>query len=235
MKNKIFLLGVLATCISYPTMALAGSSSKMQDKCRYDCSTENLNKRQLKLVAETNSPSGIAFYPISPSTQSSPATFYKEEMIELLNGKFNGVIDIPSDYEVVITVAKYNSIEEKLSGAIKIKDEPSAVINLKVTSLIPEFKNDFNKLTLNQKKHLLQVLSQYNIALNSPKMLFASKVAEAEGNLDLFYLDAQPTFKSTSLSKYLVDIKTGFATEFLRDSTRDSIKKLNFIRNKVIN
>ena len=122
----------------------------------------------------------------------------------------------------------------KIKGYKLVKpNENNIVVNLEKVSLADELNNQYIKLSKIQKKELVEVVSSFDIALNSPRMLFSSKLAEANGKLNSFFIDMPENFKETPLYSELNLMQS--AMKFIdRDVNSSSISHaVNSASNKI--
>ena len=153
--------------------------------------------------------------------------------IYLTKGSFDGVVRIPKDTTIQVT-GIINSDFYKIKGYKLVKpNENNIVVNLEKVSLADELNNQYIKLSKIQKKELVEVVSSFDIALNSPKMLFSSKLAEANGKLNSFFIDMPENFKETPLYSELNLMQS--AMKFIdRDVNSSSISHaVNSASNKI--
>ena len=153
--------------------------------------------------------------------------------IYLTKGDFDGVVRIPKDTTIQVT-GIINSDFYKIKGYKLVKpNENNIVVNLEKVSLADELNNQYIKLSKIQKKELVEVVSSFDIALNSPKMLFSSKLAEANGKLNSFFIDMPENFKETPLYSELNLMQS--AMKFIdRDVNSSSISHaVNSASNKI--
>ena len=128
--------------------------------------------------------------------------------IYLTKGSFDGVVRIPKDTTIQVT-GIINSDFYKIKGYKLVKpNENNIVVNLEKVSLADELNNQYIKLSKIQKKELVEVVSSFDIALNSPRMLFSSKLAEANGKLNSFLIDMPENFKETPIYSELYSVQT---------------------------
>ena len=128
--------------------------------------------------------------------------------IYLTKGDFDGVVRIPKDTTIQVT-GIINSDFYKIKGYKLVKpNENNIVVNLEKVSLADELNNQYIKLSKIQKKELVEVVSSFDIALNSPRMLFSSKLAEANGKLNSFLIDMPENFKETPIYSELYSVQT---------------------------
>ena len=127
--------------------------------------------------------------------------------IYLTKGDFDGVVRIPKDTTILVK-GIINSDFYKIKGYKLVKpNENNIVVNLEKVSLADELNNQYIKLSKIQKKELVEVVSSFDIALNSPKMLFSSKLAEANGKLNSFLIDMPENFKETPIYSELHSVQ----------------------------
>ena len=127
--------------------------------------------------------------------------------IYLTKGSFDGVVRIPKDTTIQVT-GIINSDFYKIKGYKLVKpNENNIVVNLEKVSLADELNNQYIKLSKIQKKELVEVVSSFDIALNSPRMLFSSKLAEANGKLNSFFIDMPENFKETPIYSELHSVQ----------------------------
>ena len=92
--------------------------------------------------------------------------------IYLTKGDFDGVVRIPKDTTILVK-GIINSDFYKIKGSKLVKpNENNIVVNLERVSIADELNNQYIKLSKIQKKELVEVVSSFDIALNSPRMLF---------------------------------------------------------------
>ena len=153
--------------------------------------------------------------------------------IYLTKGDFDGVVRIPKDTTIQVT-GIINSDFYKIKGYKLVKpNENNIVVNLEKVSLADELNNQYIKLSKIQKKELVEVVSSFDIALNSPKMLFSSKLAEANGKLNSFFIDMPENFKETPLYSELNSMQS--AMKFIDRDLNSSVMSLavNRASNKI--
>lgn len=127
--------------------------------------------------------------------------------IYLTKGDFDGVVRIPKDTTILVK-GIINSDFYKIKGSKLVKpNENNIVVNLEKVSIADELNNQYIKLSKIQKKELVEVVSSFDIALNSPKMLFSSKLAEANGKLNSFLIDMPENFKETPIYSELHSVQ----------------------------
>ena len=127
--------------------------------------------------------------------------------IYLTTGSFDGVVRIPKDTTILVK-GIINSDFYKIKGSKLVKpNENNIVVNLEKVSIADELNNQYIKLSKIQKKELVEVVSSFDIALNSPKMLFSSKLAEANGKLNSFFIDMPENFKETPIYSELHSVQ----------------------------
>lgn len=127
--------------------------------------------------------------------------------IYLTKGDFDGVVRIPKDMTILVK-GIINSDFYKIKGSKLVKpNENNIVVNLEKVSIADELNNQYIKLSKIQKKELVEVVSSFDIALNSPKMLFSSKLAEANGKLNSFLIDMPENFKETPIYSELHSVQ----------------------------
>ena len=127
--------------------------------------------------------------------------------IYLTKGDFDGVVRIPKDTTILVK-GIINSDFYKIKGSKLVKpNENNIVVNLEKVSLADELNNQYIKLSKIQKKELVEVVSSFDIALNSPRMLFSSKLAEANGKLNSFFIDMPENFKETPIYSELHSVQ----------------------------
>ena len=128
--------------------------------------------------------------------------------IYLTKGDFDGVVRIPKDTTILVT-GVINSDFDTVKGSKLVKpNENNIVVNLKKVSRTDELNDQYKKLSKKQKKELIDVVSSFDITLNSPRMLFSSKLAEANGKLNSFLIDMPENFKETPIYSELYSVQT---------------------------
>ena len=128
--------------------------------------------------------------------------------IYLTKGSFDGVVRIPKDTTILVT-GVINSDFDTVKGSKLVKpNENNIVVNLKKVSRTDELNDQYKKLSKKQKKELIDVVSSFDITLNSPRMLFSSKLAEANGKLNSFLIDMPENFKETPIYSELYSVQT---------------------------
>ena len=153
--------------------------------------------------------------------------------IYLTKGSFDGVVRIPKDTTILVT-GVINSDFDTVKGSKLVKpNENNIVVNLKKVSRTDELNDQYKKLSKKQKKELIDVVSSFDITLNSPRMLFSSKLAEANGKLNSFFIDMPENFKETPLYSELNLMQS--AMKFIdRDVNSSSISHaVNSASNKI--
>lgn len=159
--------------------------------------------RLINLKVETNDPSLDVVYVIQPMNSEN-----LDKKVYISKGSFDGVVQIPDGVDVLITGANYDLNTYSLKGGTNVaSNKNSASVNLKTVLISEILSGEFDKLTRNQKKSFMQVASLYNVAINSPKMLFSSKLAEAESAANEFYIDMPKDFKKTQLHRSLDSVR----------------------------
>jgi hypothetical protein len=148
--------------------------------------------RLIKLKVQTDTPSLDIVYTYIPKD-------FKNNKFHIATGSFDGVIQIPENVDVYVTGSDYRQGYILVGGTTISSKQNSAVINLRYKHESEVHKEEFNKLTMVQKKNFMQVLNLYRVAINSPKMLFSSKLSEANGAADLFSMDMPKGFQETDL------------------------------------
>ncbi|MDY6458122.1 hypothetical protein [Acinetobacter faecalis] len=127
--------------------------------------------------------------------------------IYLTKGSFDGVVRIPKDTTILVT-GVINSDFDTVKGSKLVKpNENNIVVNLKKVSRTDELNDQYKKLSKKQKKELIDVVSSFDITLNSPRMLFSSKLAEANGKLNSFLIDMPENFKKTPIYSELDSVQ----------------------------
>ena len=127
--------------------------------------------------------------------------------IYLTKGDFDGVVRIPKDTTILVT-GVINSDFDTVKGSKLVKpNENNIVVNLKKVSRTDELNDQYKKLSKKQKKELIDVVSSFDITLNSPRMLFSSKLAEANGKLNSFLIDMPENFKKTPIYSELDSVQ----------------------------
>ncbi|MDY6537617.1 hypothetical protein SKM62_11960 [Acinetobacter faecalis] len=157
--------------------------------------------RLLNLKVTSNDPElNIAY-----EAMSGP--FRKLGKIQLTKGNFDGVIRIPDNTGILVT-ADYDPDISTLTGTEVIGiDENSAVVKLTISKIEDQLKSEFNQLTNKQKKELVNVIGSFDVALNSPKMLYSSKLAEAEKEANSFLIDMPAKYKNTKIYSELSSLR----------------------------
>jgi hypothetical protein len=159
--------------------------------------------RLINLKVETNNPSLDIVYVLQPINAENIRNKF-----HISKGSFDGVVQIPDGVDVLITGANYDLNTYKQIGDTTVaSNKNSATVNLKTVLISEILSGEFDKLTRNQKKSFMQVASLYNVAINSPKMLFSSKLAEAESAANEFYIDMPKDFKKTQLHRSLDSVR----------------------------
>ena len=151
--------------------------------------------RLINIKVQTDIPSLDIIYTPIPKN-------FRDNKFYIATGSFNGLIQAPENVDIYVTGEDKNGYREGyiLIGSTTISaKQSSAVINLRYKLESEVHKEEFNKLTVPQKKNFMQVLNLYRIAINSPKMLFSSKLSEAEGAANVFSLDMPKGFQETNL------------------------------------
>lgn len=123
----------------------------------------------------------------------------RDNKFYIATGSFNGLIQVPENVDIYVTGDGYREGYILVGGTTISAKQSSAVLNLRYKLESEVHKEEFNKLTVAQKKNFMQVLNLYRVAINSPKMLFSSKLSEAEGAANLFSLDMPKGFQETDL------------------------------------
>lgn len=127
--------------------------------------------------------------------------------IYLTKGSFDGVVRVPKDTTILVT-GVINSDFDTVKGSKLVKpNENNIVVNLERVSRADELNNQYKKLSKIQKKELIEVVSSFDITLNSPRMLFSSKLAEANGKLNSFLIDMPENFKETPIYSELHSVQ----------------------------
>jgi hypothetical protein len=155
--------------------------------------------RLLDLKVNSNDPN----LEIKYSFKGDQTKNLKSHNVVLGTGSFDGIVQIPENTEIVIG-ANYDYNKYTLKGYRKVTpQEQKVVVNLNTVLTLDLLTQEFNKLSKDQKKKLIEVVGLYDIALNSPRMLFSSKLSEAEKEANSFYIDMPKNFKETELSNKL--------------------------------
>lgn len=159
--------------------------------------------RLIDLKVETNNPSLPIVYIIEPlNTENFRNKF------SVSRGSFNGVMQVPAGVDIYLTADYDHNTYTLIGGTTIPSNARSATINLKTILTSEILRDEFKKLTPNQKKNLMKVVNFYSVAINSPKMLFSSKLAEAEGEANNFYVNMPKGFKSTEMHSSLDSIRS---------------------------
>jgi len=205
-----FISCFLAACVAPPTQTksrtpvkkYAVTALKTCPSCIAELKAEP-GTRLINLKVETNNPSLDIVYVLLPmNTENLRNSVY------ISKGSFDGVVQIPEGVDVYITGENYDLNTYKLKGGTSIaSNKNSAIVNLKTVLTSEILGDEFNKLTRDQKKSFMQVASLYNVAINSPKMLFSSKLAEAENAANALYIDMPKDFKKTQLHSSLDSVR----------------------------
>lgn len=135
-----------------------------------------------------------------------------EENIELIDGRFQGEIDIPVNESAFIT----GSIEDfthKIEGYRIIKpDDNNVKVTLTAVSLKVKIREEFKSKSQAEQRKIIQLVGMIGESLNSPRYLAASVIVRAETELELLrhaeiipYTQYMHSFISSTLS----DLKTG--------------------------
>lgn len=208
MKHNVLKLSVmgfiscfLVACVAPQTQTslYAPTAPKSCPSCIAELKAEP-GTRLINLKVEINDPSFEIVYMLVPIKDS--------KKVYISKGSFDGVVQIPDGVDVLIT-ANYDSNTYSLEGGTVIpSNENSAIVNLKITLTSEILTDEFNKLTRDQKKALMQVISLYKVAISSPKMLFSSKLAEAENAANDLYIDMPKEFKETEIHSSLRSIRS---------------------------
>ncbi len=185
--------------------------------------------RLVELKVTTNAPlKGIDYVAILPPSRT---TYVSTKHIALPKNGFDGIIRVPENTPVLLTGHVLDDATQDLSGGTIIKpDQSSVVVNFEVHDLMPVLKNDFKKMSRNQQKKLMEIITLYDVAINSPKMLFSARKAEADGALSLFYLDAPQSFKDSRLSSYIQNIKMGLDYVDADGDPLNSMRKITVLK-----
>ena len=212
MKNTIFKISALgfissflAACMGPQTQTQTSTKNEaiVALKSCSNCVAELKDvpgTRLLDLIVTSNDPDlEIKYWLENPGQRSIP--------IALAKGSFDGVIQLQENQKIFVSAME--DAEYSIKGGKNIlPNETSAKVYLKKVNTLELLTKDFNTLTKDQKRQFIEVVGLYDIALNSPKMLFASKVAEADKEMNNFYLDVPKSFKDTDLHKKLDFLKS---------------------------
>ena len=204
MKKIIFagvLIGSLLTgCSTAPSKTTGKYALNSCPTCVADFQATP-ETRLLNLKITSNYPDlDLAYY----ATHGDYLSFGN---IYLTKGDFDGVVRIPKDTTILVT-GVINSDFDTVKGSKLVKpNENNIVVNLKKVSRTDELNDQYKKLSKKQKKELIDVVSSFDITLNSPRMLFSSKLAEANGKLNSFLIDMPENFKETPIYSELHSVQ----------------------------
>lgn len=178
--------------------------------------------RLVNLKVTTNAPLKAINYSVDLTSKTIGT-----KHIALPKNGFDGIIRVPENLPVIIIANVENDATQELNARSKLiqPNESSVTVNFEVRDLISILKNDFKKLNRNQQKKLMEIITLYNVAINSPKMLFSARKAEADGALSLFYLDAPQSFKDSKLNFYIQGMKIGL--DHLDASGEDTLNSMD--------
>ena len=205
MKKIIFagvLIGSLLTgCSTAPSKTTGKYALNSCPTCVADFQATP-ETRLLNLKITSNYPDlDLAYY----ATHGDYLSFGN---IYLTKGDFDGVVRIPKDTTILVT-GVINSDFDTVKGSKLVKpNENNIVVNLKKVSRTDELNDQYKKLSKKQKKELIDVVSSFDITLNSPRMLFSSKLAEANGKLNSFFIDMPENFKETPIYSELHSVQS---------------------------
>jgi hypothetical protein len=206
MKFKNFLLGfsviplLLTGCATYNPKNTGQYALNSCPECVSKLVAVQYT-RLLNLKVTTDDPNLEIAY------QALNGDYQKFGNIYLTKGSFDGVVRIPENTTILVT-GKNDSDFHTVTGIEVIKpSETSATVNLKVVPLVDKLKDEYKTLSKTEKKELIEVVSYFDVAMNSPRMLFSSKVSEAEREFNTFLVDMPDSFKSTSLYSELNFLK----------------------------
>ena len=169
--------------------------------CISELKKGNPGTRLINLKVQTDIPSlDIVYTPIPKN--------FKDNKFYIATESFNGLIQVPENVDIYVTGDGYREGYILVGSTTISAKQSSAVINLRYKLESEVHKEEFNKLTMAQKKNFMQVLNLYRVAINSPKMLFSSKLSEAEGAANLFSIDMPKGFQETDLYSDLKFMRT---------------------------
>lgn len=212
MNNNFFKLSVLGLASTLLTACVVSpvspsNQTRIAVKAERSCPSciaelkPTPGNRLIDIKIESNSPDLRIFYRVNPDDINS----YRNQTF-ITRGNFDGVIQVPEN-ETLLILAESIDDDSYVTGATRISpDQKVASVKFKNLSSIEKMSSEFEKLTLKQKRDLMRVVSLYSVTINSPKMLFSSKLAEAEGAANDFYLQMPKSFKETMLRSKLNSI-----------------------------
>lgn len=233
MNRKKILLG-LGLVFSTLTGCVTLTSNKSNDYVLASCVQcvadfqATPTTRLLNLKINSDDPTIKLGYTLTSKEYSKVGFTY------LPSGNFDGIVRIPKDTTIYVTGVTDSDFNKIIGSKLVKQNENSAVIDLKTVPLLDELKVDYKALNKAQRKEVVKIISAFDIALNSPNMLFSSKLAEAKGDFNSFLIDMPDSFQNTELYNALRSLK--FTMELLDisvDSTnvRRASNKIKLLKN----
>jgi len=122
----------------------------------------------------------------------------------------NKSMSFPSELLEISVEHDYARYNVSPSSTIKIGATETSIKRYFVfTDIVPILKKDFTSYSAEVRRNLIRTINAFDIAINSPKFLFSSKVSEAKAKLDDLYVQ-YPHLQETKFFSYLKDMYAVF-------------------------
>lgn len=175
-------------------------------------SSEELRKVQVIIDASSISQKDLE---VSYSGSSGRGTSYRtnyREYIELVDGKFQGEINVPVNERSFVS-ASTEDFTHKINGSKFIeKNENNVEIIFTAVNLKNKIKEEFQSKNQAEQRKIIQLVGMIGEALNSPNYLAPSVIARAETELELLEHDKVIVYNQyiyPFVSATLSDLKSG--------------------------
>lgn len=200
------------------SISIAGCTSKPNQVL------DDSNSRLINVKIETND-SGLILQSFNPDKPSA---------------NLPTIGQLPIDKN--IRIANNSRIEFFISGYDRTQNfvEPKSKFstvgvnkihqNVQLKSMLETITQEFSKFNRETKRQILRTLTSYEIVKNSPKMLFKSKLAEADGELSILKIENQ-NFRETKLFDRFETISRDLhLSEYFGEIDKDVYKNIELIK-----